>query len=343
MKKNLKTVLSVLAVLLVFATLFFGLQRLLEPKYMTDLVEGSMLSQYYEEYGGHDVIFIGDCEVYANISPMELWRSRGITGYVRGSSQQLIWQSYYVLEETLKYETPKVVVYNVNAMRYSEPVKETYHRMTMDQMRWSEQKVNMILASMTEEEDFLSYVFPILRYHSRFDKLTKEDFQYFFGRKDNTFNGHLINTAVNPVGTLPAKRPLANYDFADICWQYLERMAALCKENGVELILMKAPSQYPYWYEQYDQQIADFAAEHGLAYYNFTACTEQIGLDFQQDTYDGGLHLNFSGAVKLSTYFADILADTHHIPDHRQDAQVAAVYNEKLKTYDDAAKKGQSQ
>ena len=101
-KKKLTTVLSVLAVLLVFAAVFCLASRLLEPKYATDLVEGSFLPQYYGEAGGHDVIFVGDCEVYANFSPLELYRDYGITSYIRGSSQQLIWQSYYVLEETFR-------------------------------------------------------------------------------------------------------------------------------------------------------------------------------------------------------------------------------------------------
>ena len=170
--KNLKTVLSVIAVLLAFVAVFCLVTQLLTPKYMTDLVEGSMISQYYRESGDHDVIFIGDCEVYANYSPMEMYRTQGITAYIRGTSQQLIWQSYYVLKETLKYETPKAVVLNVNSMRHSEPVKEAFNRLTIDQMRWSAEKVGIIRASMTEEEDFLSYVFPILRYHSRFDELT---------------------------------------------------------------------------------------------------------------------------------------------------------------------------
>lgn len=338
MKKNLKTVLSLVAVLLVFVTVFFLVQQLLSPKYMTDLVEGSMLSQYYRDHGGHDVIFIGDCEVYANISPMELWRSRGITAWVRGSSQQLIWQSYYVLEETLQYETPKAVVYNVNAMRYDEPVSEAYNRLTIDKLKWSEQKVNMIRASMMEEEDFMSYVFPILRYHSRFDELTGEDFEYLFKVQDTTWNGHLLNTGVKPAGELPRVRPLANYQFGDICYEYLEKMVKLCKENGVELILMKAPSLQPHWYDQYEQQIVDFAAEHGLRYYNFVEQIDRIGLDFQADTYDAGYHLNAAGAAKLSDYFADILADEHGIPDHRQDAAIAAVYDDKLKAYDNAKK-----
>lgn len=332
--KNLKTALSVIAVLLVFAAIFCLVSQLLTPKYMTDLVEGSMTSQYYRESGGHDVIFIGDCEVYANYSPMEMYRSHGITAYIRGTSQQLIWQSYYVLKETLKYETPRAVVFNVNSMRHSEPVKEAFNRLTIDQMRWSAEKVGIIQASMTEEETFSSYVFPILRYHSRFDELTKEDFEYLFKVKDNTWNGYLVNKNVKPVGALPAKRPLADYQFADICYDYLDKITALCKEKGVELILVKAPSLYPYWYEEYDAQMAEYAENNGLAYYNFTECTEEIGLDFQVDTYDAGLHLNHTGAEKLSRYFAQILAENHNIPDRRNDAAIAAVYNEKLQRYD---------
>lgn len=332
--KKCKTVLSVILVLAIFVMVFALVSRLLAPKYMTDLEEGSMLAQYYREDGDHDVIFIGDCEVYANFSPMEMYRSNGITAYVRGTSQQLIWQSYYILEETLKYETPKAVVYNVNAMRYSEPVSEAYNRLTIDQMRWSEQKVNIIRASMLEEEDFLSYVFPILRYHSRFDELTREDLTYLFKVRDNTFNGHLVNKTVKPVETLPVKRVLSDYRFGDICYEYLEKMAALCEEKGVELILIKAPSLYPYWYEEYDAQITEFAEAHSLAYYNFTTCVEQIGLDFSTDTYDAGLHLNLAGAVKMSRYFGDILAKEHGMEDHRNDTGIAELYDEKLRLYD---------
>lgn len=335
MKQNkLTTVLSVLAVLLVFAIALCMVSRLLEPKYATELVEGSFLRQYYEEAGGHDVIFIGDCEVYANFSPMELYRDYGITAYIRGSSQQLIWQSYYVLEETLRYETPKVVVFNVNSMRYDAPVSEAYNRLTIDELKWSASKVGMINSSMTEEETFLSYVFPILRYHARFDELTAEDLRYFFSRENNTFNGYQLHTSVKPVGTLPAKRPLPNYQFGDICYSYLDKMTALCKEKGVELILIKAPSLYPYWFDEYDAQIADYAAANSLAYYDFTACLEEIGLDFQTDTYDAGLHLNYSGTVKLCDYFGRILAETHGCPDHRQDPAISAVYDEKLRLYD---------
>ena len=335
MKGKGKTIVSIGVVLVVFCFAFVLISRLLQPKYMTDLEEGSFISQYYREAGGHDVIFLGDCEVYANFSPMELYRNNGITAYIRGTPQQLVWMSYYVAEETFQYETPRVLVFNVNAMRYSEPVSEAYNRLTIDQMRWSGSKVGIISASMTEEEQFLSYVFPILRYHSRFDKLTQEDFSHLFQVRDNTFNGHQLHTEIVPVGSLPVKRALPDYQFGDICYEYLDKIRLLCEENGTELILIKAPSLQPYWYDEYDQQIREYAERYGLAFYNFVERSDEIGLDFATDTYDSGYHLNLYGAVKLSQYFGDILAEEHGVADHRQDPEIVSVYDKKLQVYDE--------
>ena len=334
-KMKKKKLLCAAALLLAFAAVFGLLTRVLSPKYMTELEEGSMISEYYAQAGGHDVIFIGDCEIYDNFSPLELWRTHGITSYVRGSAHQLIWQSYYILKETLRYETPQAVVFNVSSMRTSEPDSEPYNRLAIDQMRWSAEKVGIIRASMTEEEDFLSYVFPLLRYHSRYSELTGEDLEYLFKAQTNFWNGYQLHTGVEAPGKLPTRRPLADYTFADVCYEYLEKMADLCAENGVELILVKAPSLYPYWYDEYDAQIAVFAEGHGLAYYNFVPLAEEIGLDYTTDTYDGGLHLNLSGTVKLCGYFGDILAEDHGLADHRSDPEIAAEYNEKLKQYDE--------
>lgn len=333
----MKRVFKIIIILIIFIILFVFLNRLLQPKYAETLVEGSMISQYYDESKDHEVIFIGDCEVYANFSPMVMYEEEGIKAYVRGSSQQLIWQSYYILEETLKYEIPKVVVFNVNSMRYdrnSSAVSEAYNRLMIDNMKWSKTKHDLIKASMTEDESFISYVFPILRYHSRFDELTEEDFKYLFKNKANTYNGFLINKNVNPVTTLPTKRNLANYEFDSECYEYLQKITDLCKENGIELVLIKAPSVYPYWYDEYDAQIEEFARENDLDFYNFLDNVEEIGIDYQTDTYDGGLHLNLNGATKLSKYFAKILSQNYNLTDFSGDE----LYNKKLEEYNEAIK-----
>lgn len=321
--------IRIILIILIFVLIFIFFNRLLSPKYATSLVEGSMISQYYNETKDHEVIFIGDCEVYANFSPMVMYEEEGIKAYVRGSSQQLVWQSYSILEETLKYETPKVVVFNVNALRYSEPVSEEYNRLTIDYMKWSKQKVDIIKSSMTEDENIWYYLFPILRYHSRYDKLTEEDFEYLFKRKDNTFNGFLVNKNIKPAGDLPVQRKLASYQFEDICYNYLDKITKLCKDNGIQLVLIKAPSLYPYWYDEYDEQMKKYAEENDVDYYNLKNYVDEIGIDYSVDTYDGGLHLNLTGATKLSEFFANILMENYDLTNYKG----APLYEQKLKEY----------
>lgn len=334
----MKKIIRVMIVIVIILSLYYLVTKLVTPKYMTDLVEGSMISEYYGEEKNHEVIFIGDCEVYANFSPMKIYEQEGITSYVRGSSQQLMWQSYYILKETLKYEIPKVVVLNVNSMRYDKPVSEAYNRLMIDKMKWSKEKVELIKVSMLEEESFSSYVFPLLRYHSRFSCLTKEDFEYLFKQKKNTYNGFLINKNIKPVENLPTKKKLANYQFGEIDYEYLDKITNLCKENGINLLLIKAPSVYPYWYEEYDEQIEKYAEENEINFINFLDNVEEIGIDYTVDTYDGGLHLNLTDATKLSTYFARILKENYELEDFRQNEEVNKIYQEKLQEYNEAIK-----
>lgn len=84
--------------------------RLLVPKYMGMVVEGNLTGEYYKEVPDHDVLILGNCEAYENISPAVLWREFGISSYIRGNANQLMAQSYYLLEDALKYEVPGAVV-----------------------------------------------------------------------------------------------------------------------------------------------------------------------------------------------------------------------------------------
>ena len=261
----------VFIIIIIFIGIFVLLNFLMMPKYQETLVEGSFTSEYYKSPKNHEVIFIGDCEVYANFNPMILYEEYGISSWVRGNSQQLIWQSYYVLEETLKYEIPKVVVLNVNSLRYdksSDKRSEAYNRLLIDRMKWSDTKVKLIKESMLDEETFISYVFPILRYHSRYDELSKEDIKYLFERKDVTYNGFLINKEVKGVENLPTKRKLSNYEFTKENMEWLDKILELCKKHDIKLILVKAPSVYPYWYDEYDEQIISYASRNDLLYVN---------------------------------------------------------------------------
>ena len=330
-----KKILINTAVLCAAIIILGFLQRLLMPKYMNEIPEGNLIEEYYHDTKNHDVIFIGDCEVFSNISPVTLWENYGITSYIRGSAQQLIWQSYYLLEETLTYEKPDVVVYNVLAMKYNEPQKEAYNRLTLDGMKLSKSKIGAIKASMMEGEDFITYLFPLLRYHSRWSELTAEDFRYLFKKDTLSHNGYLMRIDTKPVNVIPKGKKLPNYQFGSNSYDYLNKITKLCKENDIKLILIKSPSVYPYWYEEWDEQIVTYAKENDLTYINFLDVADEIGIDYKMDTFDGGLHLNLSGAEKFSRYFGKILSETYGIPDQRTNPEVKKIWDEKVKFYYD--------
>ena len=332
-QKHAVLLTGVIAVLILTLCLFL-LQELLRPKYgQLNIPEGTLIADYYDAPTHHDVIFIGDCEVYENFSPVTLWEEQGITSFIRGSAQQLIWQSCYLLEETLGYETPEVVVFNVLSMKYGEPQSEAYNRLNLDGMRWSAAKLGAVRASMTEEEDFLSYVFPLLRYHSRWSELGWEDVTGMFRRESVSHGGFLMRADVKAAGAIPEGRPLADYQFDETCYRYLDRMTALCAEHGVQLVLIKAPSLYPYWYSQWDEQMEAYAREHNIPYLNFLDKIDEVGLDFSQDTYDGGLHLNLSGAEKLTRWFGRWLTENCNLPDHGDDADIQALWTRRAERY----------
>lgn len=388
-KKGIQIIISLGIVLLLFA----GFQRLVMPKYATDVLEGNFTAEYYEENTDHDVILIGDCEVYENIDPIYLWSNYGITSYIRGNAQQLAWQSYYMLEDTLRTETPKVVIYNVQALTYAEPQREEYNRMALDGMRWSDTKRKAIRASMCEGEEFMDYVFPLLRYHSRITKLTKEDLTYFWKPRKISHNGYYMRTDVLPVSESDVadatwllgdqeeeteeteeeeteeeediEDPWAEVEgaeeevetdfipatsleeegepFGSFPMEYLDKIRSLCEEKGIQLILMKAPSLAPQWRNSDNQQVLDYAEKYQLPYINFYELLEETEIDYETDTYDGGLHMNLSGADKLSKYLGNVLADEYQIKDHRGESVYEKAYSKKVKFYEDVKEQQQKE
>jgi hypothetical protein len=403
------------------------MQRLVQPKYASDLIEGSFTSEYYAEKSDHQVLMVGDCELYENFDPVTLWKNYGITSYIRGNAQQLTWQSYYLLKEALKKETPEVVVFNVLELKYDEPQKEEYNRLTLDNMKWSSEKVGAISASMTEDENFLDYIFPILRYHSRITELNNEDFTYFASSKKQTLSGYYMRVDASPyaIGQWGDENYVGSYtdayldaaaEFAaesddeddewsadatdddeddewsadatddddeddewsadatdddnddewsadatddeaddeedesdveydpdwapantddsvdplgDNAMHYLDLIRELCEEKGITLLLVKAPSVSPAWYDKWEEQIIEYADKYQLNYLNYLPLVDEIGIDFATDTYDEGLHMNYYGAVKCADYLGNYLVQNYGLKDLRSDEATAEIWEQK--------------
>ena len=342
-----KRILPALVSIVLLLVMLFLTQAVLTPS-RYDNREGHLLCGYYDTADAHDVIFVGDCEIYEGIVPAVLYEQYGITSYVRGSSQQTVWQSYYVLEETLQNEPDvKVVVFNVLALKYGQTPREEISRMTLEDMQWSSSKLSAIRASMTGDETLISYFTPILRYHDRWSSLTVQDFVRAFDKhEDITHQGYLMQTAVVPVDPTDTRKPdmLIDSTLPSNAMDYLEKMRVLCAEYGAELVLVKAPTNSVkyYWYDEWDEQIVGYAAANNLTYYNFIGMDEGLGLDWSMDTYDAGLHLNVYGAEKWTSALGKLLQTEHGVQDRRGDAELDALWGQRIAHYQQEKQQGES-
>ena len=334
MKK--RSLFAPLAAIVLAGMLVWGLGMLVRPKYASGVtLEGSMVENYYAHRDeGHQVLFIGDCEVYESFSPVTLFNEFGATSYIRGSAQQLMWQSYYLLHEMLNHETPRAVVLSVCSLRYAEPQNEAYNRMTLDGMRLSRDKFEAVRASMTEGESELSYYLLLLRYHSRLFELTPEDARYLFTGPELTYNGYLMRCEQVPYTRLPAAPLLTDASFGEKPVEYLDRIADLCSEKGIALILVKSPCLYPAWYAEWDEWLEKYAREKGVEYVNAISLMDEMGIDLNTDTYDGGIHLNVWGAEKYTRWLGEYLNERGLIEDRRQDPVEAARYFDLTRRYE---------
>ena len=116
--------------LITLALLLAGTSFLVQPKtyeaYDILAVERKTRAMASEPENSLDVLFMGDsesCDVY---SPVQLWGEQGFTSYNTGSRAQRISDTYAILQEELKRQSPKLVVIEVNNVF----VKDTLYNTT---------------------------------------------------------------------------------------------------------------------------------------------------------------------------------------------------------------------
>ena len=88
--------------------------------------------------------------------------------------------------------------------------------------------------------------------------------------------------------------------------EYFHKIVQLCRDEDVQLMLVKTPNNKTTAQEAHYKAIQELAAESGLALIDYNEYYPQIGLDLSADFYDKS-HLNYRGAEKFTRFFAQNL------------------------------------
>lgn len=95
--------------------------------------------------------------------------------------------------------------------------------------------------------------------------------------------------------------------------QYFHNLAKLCKEKGTKLYVVMAPMYDVYIdsinYSSRADKIAELAQEEEVLYLDCNTYYDRIGLNSQdfEDAYNAAIHLNDSGAEKVTRFILEEL------------------------------------
>lgn len=282
---------------------------------------------YQQRKNSVDVLYIGSSHIYHSISPIRIYEEYGVTGYIRATSCQRSWESYTLLEEALKYQKPKVVVYEVMAAFHDKPQRETFSREIYDTMRPSLTKMRGIIADLDKEEgvDLLSMCVPMVRYHERWKSLNKDDFTYLFEKDLLPYKGYMLTYVTDAAVDYDKHMYEADMEpvaLSDKSEQYVRKMKTLCDENNIEFVMVKMPTVYaPYWNVGMSRGISLLAEDMGVPFIDYNIGKDAVDINWNTETCDQGNHLNHYGAEKVTDVFADWLIGEYDLPDHRGDKQ----------------------
>lgn len=319
MKKHIRFAVKSILFVGILAVLVNLTNKILTPKYYMDSLwpTTSTYEGFYDmEENTVDVLFLGSSHAASCFNPQVMYNAFGIQSYNLACEHQNLLTSYYWLMEALRFQTPKVVIldtYTLFTVNKYEPLNtaENCTRKAFDNMKWSKIKWEAVhdICNYDEKQTLSSYYFPNVRYHTRWAELQEEDFRFSSDKKHYELKGY---TPLDRKGGYAIFEPFREGDTTDcskmvpLMEQYLNRIAEVCREKNIELVLVKTPAA-AHNISKYNA-IKKYADENGVEYWDFNEAKlyNDCEIVFSEDLHDD-MHVNIWGSEKISVYIADKL------------------------------------
>lgn len=258
-----------------------------------------------------DVVFFGSSHAYCSFNPLVVYDEANIVSYVAATQKQPLWASYYYIKEAIARQKPTAAVLDLFSLTLDGDYSDEATRYTYtDDFPNGINKLKLVNASAEDFKSKFNLLFRFTKYHSRWSSLTAEDFGYNPKNLGDRLYGYcLLTDAEEGLSRTDYSRLSETIPLSEKNADYLVRIIRLCRENGVRLILTVNPSNETSRERMIYNAAAELAGEYGAEFVNFNDRFDEIGLDIGTDFYDRA-HLNRSGAIKFSRYFArEMLGD----------------------------------
>lgn len=311
MKKIAKTAGRIVCFALILLVLLLGTSLLFQPKSnskdagMLDATANGILS---EPKNTIDVLIVGDSEAYSAFIPLKVWKDYGYTPYVCATSAQILCYSYEFLEKTFQTQKPKIVMLETNAIYRSFSYSDI----------------------VTQK---LSEKLSVFRYHNRWKTLSFRDWSFGVDLSNTEINkGYIYTNGINPANVKGYMRPTEMREsFPSKNRTYVEKIQKLCEQNGAKLVFVSTPS-VKNWDMRKHNAIMDFSKQLGYDYLDMNTLRKEVPINWQTDTRDKGDHMNYEGALKVSSFIGKYCESLGVFKDKRGDEKYSG-WDNAVKTF----------
>ncbi len=272
-----------------------------------------------------DAVYIGASPTFTSwVAPLA-YKKYGITMRTFANNAQPFISAENLLKIARKRQSNAVYLIAINGLyEKNELSVETAHR-TTDFLPHSLERAFLIYTLchgfQYSLDEYFELLFPIIRYHSRWNSLSA----YFFHRDyERTKGGFTSSTFLNEVENIADyycattdREPLPGFT-----QDALVKLLAYCKNENVKVVFVLSAqyrnAQTVKWYNT----IIDEVKKYNYPIINEMSDFDEIGLDDKTDFYND-CHTNIHGALKITDYLAQYLIDNYGFEDKRGGTEYA--------------------
>lgn len=292
-----------------------------------DEVRYAMHAFYEQE--NIETLFLGSSHVFCGYDPKILDEIMGENTYLAATPVQKVDGSYYLLKEAVKNNPIQKVYLDVFYRQYRDiPAERTGEQMMYiycitDYMKKNFNRAEFLL-NASGSEHYVESFLASARYgnylldRNRLERIVKSkrssEYINYENVPSNFYKGAMISegTPGTPKMIVEADNPgISENVLSAYSLKYLDKIVALCKEEGIQLVLVATPVADFYIqalgnYDTFYHYMRNYAETNEIEYYDFNLCRKDI-LDMEDNDFMDYHHLSGKGAAKYSAVFAEMM------------------------------------
>ncbi len=285
---------------------------------------------YSHEKNSIDVIFLGSSHARFAFDSSLLDKELNIKTFNLSSSGQTPVVGYFALKEALKYQKPKLLVYETYSRLFGTSDNVTPAFFVFDYIKGYDIKTEM-LVNLFRENTFSSFLFEsliktykyregvepafanilsgnVLNSAVQANNVQYDDFTYY---KDGYFGSEKVASQNKLFITNPFKKAGKNFSWNDKQLEYFKKTINLCRENNIQVLMVTAPMPKP---------TMDFIKDYDYTYKYLKAAADNMSVEyidynllnrktemFTNDMFYDSNHLNRKGTEMLDKNLAPVI------------------------------------